>query len=84
MFKEIHDAKQQTSECQAQAPQASGAFEGYSSRAGGNQEKVKWRFVMSNFLKDMVKTTGNEFASIVEDGIDGGDVTGFVDTGSIS
>jgi len=36
---------------------------------------------MSNFLKDMVKTTGNEFASIVEDGIDGGDVTGFVDTG---
>jgi RecA/RadA recombinase len=36
---------------------------------------------MSDFLKGMVKTTGNEFASIVEDGIDGGDVTGFVDTG---
>jgi RecA/RadA recombinase len=36
---------------------------------------------MSEFLKGMVKTTGNEYASIVEDGIDGGDVNGFVDTG---
>lgn len=35
-----------------------------------------------NFLKQIVKESGNKFASIVEDGIDGADVSGFVDTGS--
>ena len=35
-----------------------------------------------NFLKQIVKESGNKFASIVEDGIDGADVAGFVDTGS--
>lgn len=35
-----------------------------------------------NFLKQIVKESGNKFASIVEDGIEGADVAGFVDTGS--
>jgi RecA/RadA recombinase len=35
-----------------------------------------------NFLKQIVKESGNKFASVVEDGIDGADVAGFVDTGS--
>jgi RecA/RadA recombinase len=35
-----------------------------------------------NFLKQIVKDSGNKFASIVEDGIEGADVAGFVDTGS--
>ena len=35
-----------------------------------------------NFLKQIVKESGNKFASIVEDGIVGADVAGFVDTGS--
>ena len=37
---------------------------------------------MSNFLKDMLKASGNEYASIVEDGVEGGDVDSFIDTGS--
>ena len=37
---------------------------------------------MSNFLKDIIKSSGNEYASIVTDGIDGSDVNGFIDTGS--
>ena len=37
-----------------------------------------------NFLKQIVKESGNKFASIVEDGIEGADVAGFVDTGSFA
>jgi len=37
---------------------------------------------MSNFLKDMLKASGNEYASIVDDGVEGGDVDSFIDTGS--
>jgi RecA/RadA recombinase len=35
-----------------------------------------------NFLKQIIKESGNKFASVVEDGIDGADVSGFIDTGS--
>jgi hypothetical protein len=34
-----------------------------------------------NFLKSLVKSSGNEFASIVKDGLEA-DVAGFIDTGS--
>ena len=37
---------------------------------------------MNDYLKNMVKASGNKYASIVEDGIDGSDVDGFVNTGS--
>ena len=37
---------------------------------------------MSNFLKDIIKTTGNEYASLVSDGVEAGDVDSFIDTGS--
>jgi RecA/RadA recombinase len=37
---------------------------------------------MTNFLKDIIKSSGNEYAGIASEGIDGSDVTGFVDTGS--
>ena len=36
---------------------------------------------MSDFLNSLVKTSGNKYASIVDDGIEGSDVSGFVDTG---
>ena len=36
---------------------------------------------MSDFLKDVIKETGNEYASLVSDGASG-DVTDFIDTGS--
>jgi len=39
---------------------------------------------MSNFLKDIIKETGNEYATLVSEGVDGADVTSFVDTGSYS
>ena len=39
---------------------------------------------MSNFLKDIIKETGNEFAALASEGITGGDVTTFIDTGSYS
>ena len=39
---------------------------------------------MSNFLKDIIKETGNEYATIVADGVDSADVTSFIDTGSYS
>ena len=39
---------------------------------------------MSNFLKDVIKETGNEYAALASDGISGGDVTNFIDTGSYS
>ena len=37
---------------------------------------------MSDFLKDIIKETGNEFADIVDDGVEAGDVANFIDTGS--
>jgi RecA/RadA recombinase len=39
---------------------------------------------MSSFLKDIIKDVGNEYASLVSDGIDSADVTNFIDTGSYS
>ena len=35
-----------------------------------------------SFIKDLVKSTGNEYASVVADGVAAGDVDSFVDTGS--
>ena len=37
---------------------------------------------MSDFLKDIIKTTGNEYAALVADGVEAGDVDSFIDTGS--
>ena len=37
---------------------------------------------MSDFLKDIIKETGNEYASLVSDGVEAGDVDTFIDTGS--
>jgi RecA/RadA recombinase len=37
---------------------------------------------MTDFLKDIIKSSGNEYAGIASEGIDGSDVTGFIDTGS--
>ena len=37
---------------------------------------------MTDFLKDIIKSSGNEYAGVAAEGIDGSDVTGFVDTGS--
>ena len=36
-----------------------------------------------SFLNSIIKDSGNEYASIVSDGVGGSDVTGFVDTGSL-
>jgi RecA/RadA recombinase len=36
----------------------------------------------NDFLKDVIKTTGNEYASLVSDGVETGDVENFIDTGS--
>ena len=36
----------------------------------------------NDFLKDIIKITGNEYDSLVEDGVASGDVEKFVDTGS--
>ena len=38
----------------------------------------------NNFLKDIIKETGNEYATLVSDGVDSADVTSFIDTGSYS
>ena len=35
-----------------------------------------------SFLQSIIKDSGNEYASIVKEGVEGSDVTGFVDTGS--
>jgi RecA/RadA recombinase len=35
-----------------------------------------------SYLKNLIKTTGNEFASIVEEGVAAADVSGYIDTGS--
>ena len=37
---------------------------------------------MNDFLNDFVKESGNKYANIVQNGLDGADVDGFVDTGS--
>ncbi len=37
---------------------------------------------MRNFLKDIIKETGNEYATLVSEGVDTADVTNFIDTGS--
>ena len=37
---------------------------------------------MTDFLKNIVKEVGNEYASLVIDGVDAGDVDSFIDTGS--
>ena len=39
---------------------------------------------MSDFLKDIIKETGNEYATLAKDGVAGGDVDSFIDTGSYS
>ena len=39
---------------------------------------------MSDFLKDIIKDTGNEYATLAKDGVAGGDVDSFIDTGSYS
>ena len=36
----------------------------------------------NDFLKNVVKEVGNEYASIVDDGVEAGDVDSFIDTGS--
>jgi RecA/RadA recombinase len=35
-----------------------------------------------DFLKEMIKETGNEYAGLVADGVEAGDVESFIDTGS--
>ena len=37
---------------------------------------------MTSFLKDIISDIGNDYASVVSDGVAAGDVTSFVDTGS--
>ena len=39
---------------------------------------------MSDFLKGIIKQTGNEYATLAKDGVSGGDVDSFIDTGSYS
>jgi RecA/RadA recombinase len=38
---------------------------------------------MSDFLNNIIKQSGNKFASVVDDGLDGSDVSGYIDTGSM-
>tara|TARA_R100000458_G_C8276065_1_gene251241 strand:- start:2131 stop:3186 length:1056 start_codon:yes stop_codon:yes gene_type:complete len=35
-----------------------------------------------SFLQSIIKDSGNEYASIVEEGVEGSDITGFINTGS--
>ena len=37
---------------------------------------------MNEFIKDIIKETGNEYASLVSEGVEAGDVDEFIDTGS--
>ena len=39
---------------------------------------------MSDFLKDIIKETGNENATLVSEGVEAGDVDSFIDTGSLA
>jgi len=45
----------------------------------GNQLKGD---IMSDFLKNVIKEVGNEYASLASDGVEAGDVSSFIDTGS--
>lgn len=38
---------------------------------------------MTNFLESIIKDSGNVYASIVDDGVEGADVDGFINTGSL-
>ena len=38
---------------------------------------------MSDFLKTFIKESGNQFASVVDDGLEGSDVSAYVDTGCL-
>jgi RecA/RadA recombinase len=38
---------------------------------------------MTDFLQSIIKDSGNEYASIVEDGVEGADVDGFINSGSL-
>ena len=35
-----------------------------------------------DFLKNIAKTAGNEYAALVSEGVEAGDVDSFIDTGS--
>ena len=37
---------------------------------------------MTDFLKNAIKEAGNEYASLVTDGVEAGDVDSYIDTGS--
>jgi len=37
---------------------------------------------MTDFLKSIIKEVGNEYASLVSDGVEAGDVESYIDTGS--
>ena len=39
---------------------------------------------MSDFLKDIIKETGNEYATLVSEGVEAGYVDSFIDTGSLA
>jgi len=39
---------------------------------------------MNSFLKDIIKDVGNEYATLVSEGVDSADITSFIDTGSYS
>jgi RecA/RadA recombinase len=39
---------------------------------------------MTDFLKEIIKQTGNEYAGLASEGVAGGDVDNFIDTGSYS
>jgi len=38
---------------------------------------------MTDFLQTIIKDSGNKYASIVEDGVEGSDISGFINTGSL-
>ena len=38
--------------------------------------------IMNDFLKEVIKETGNEYATLVSEGVEAGDVDSFIDTGS--
>lgn len=38
---------------------------------------------MTNFLESIIKDSGNVYASIVDDGVEGADIDGFINTGSL-
>jgi RecA/RadA recombinase len=39
---------------------------------------------MNDFLTDIIKKTGNEYAAVADEGIEAGDITGYISTGSYS